>query len=176
MFERTGFLWGVASMCSLVGVNVMSRYTLAGAKSEGTQLHPLQLQAWMTTGSLLLLTAMDFGLSDGGWHRLISAAASSEPGKGTTLIMLAAIEGTLYHMSNVGTFTSIEIFDPLSFAIIDTLRRLCVVMSGFIFQGNPCTLVNACGIVLVIGGAGTYNVVKSKAGAQSREKKRAKAQ
>ena len=176
MFETTGFMWGVLSMCSLVGVNVMSRYTLAGAKAEGTHLHPLQLQAWMTAGSLLLLSAMDVILSTGGWHRLLSAAGSTEPGKGTTLITLAVIEGTLYHMSNVGTFTSIEIFDPLSFAIIDTLRRLCVVVSGFCFQGNPCTLVNACGIVLVIGGAGAYNVVKSKStSAQSKGRQRAKA-
>ena len=42
----------------------------------------------------------------------------------------------------------------------DTMRRLCVVCSGFVFQGNACTLLNACGIALVIGGAGTYNVVK----------------
>ena len=40
------------------------------------------------------------------------------------------------------------------------MRRLCVVCSGFVFQGNACTLLNACGIALVIGGAGTYNVVK----------------
>ena len=176
MFETTGCMWGAVSMFSLVGVNVMSRYTLAGAKAEGTQLHPLQLQAWMTSGSLLLLSAMDVVVSAGGWHRLLSAAGSSEPGKGTTLIILAAVEGTLYHMSNVGTFTSIEMFDPLSFAIIDTLRRLCVVVSGFFFQGNPCTVVNACGIVLVIGGAGAYNIAKSKASAQSKEEKRAKAQ
>ena len=136
-----------------------------------------------------------------------------------------------YHSANVGTFTSMEIFEPLTFAIMvtpvptptplladsthstctaecskhgclrtttasrrrlslagaallleaqlsissrgaglltplvpaapqDTMRRLCVVCSGFVFQGNTCTLLNACGIALVIGGAGTYNVVK----------------
>ena len=162
MFEATGFTFAILSMCSLVGVNVMSRYTLAAARATDTQIHPLQLQAWMCTGSLLLLTAMDAIRSDGGWHRLLSAAGSTEPGRGATLVALAAIEGTLYHMSNVGTFTSIDIFDPLSFAIIDTLRRLSVVVSGFFFQGNPCTLVNACGIALVIGGAGSYNVIKSR--------------
>eukprot|EP01046_Picozoa_sp_COSAG06_P027225 COSAG06_NODE_2391_length_6964_cov_80.625055_4_plen_332_part_00 len=169
MFEATGFLFGICSMCSLVGVNVLSRYTLAAAGASGTKIHPLQLQAWMTAGSLFLLTAMDIGFSSGGWGRMLAAATASEVG--TTLITLAAVEGTLYHMSNVGTFTSIEIFDPLSFAIIDTLRRLCVVVSGFLYQGNPCTMVNACGIVLVIGGAGAYNIVKGRAAAAAAAKK-----
>eukprot|EP01043_Picozoa_sp_COSAG02_P029665 COSAG02_NODE_1857_length_10645_cov_24.485302_7_plen_356_part_00 len=173
MFEATGFAFAICSMCSLVGVNVLSRYTLAAAGGTDTSIHPLQLQAWMTTGSLLLLSAMDVALSEGGWGRLLSAAASSEAGRGTTLVLLAVAEGTLYHLSNVGTFTSIEIFEPLSFAIIDTLRRLCVVVSGFFYQGNPCTVINACGIVLVIGGAGAYNVVKGRA---AKEQKKGKTQ
>ena len=115
----------------------------------------------------LLLSTADIALGEGGWGRLLaSAAASGSAGQqGLSLVALAGIEGTLYHMSNVGTFTSIEIFDPLSFAIIDTLRRLCVVVSGFFYQGNECTVTNACGIALVIGGAGAYNIAKSRAAA-----------
>lgn len=165
MFEATGFAFGICSMCSLVGVNVLSRHTLSAA--TGPDIHPLQLQAWMTSGSFLLLSTADIALGEGGWGRLLaSAAASGSAGQqGLSLVALAGIEGTLYHMSNVGTFTSIEIFDPLSFAIIDTLRRLCVVVSGFFYQGNECTVTNACGIALVIGGAGAYNIAKSRAAA-----------
>eukprot|EP01047_Picozoa_sp_COSAG01_P070445 COSAG01_NODE_10678_length_2106_cov_24.723966_2_plen_50_part_00 len=33
-------------------------------------------------------------------------------------------------------------------------------------QGNPCTAVNMTGVVLVICGAGLYNIVKTPAGSQ----------
>ena len=58
-------------------------------------------------------------------------------------------------------FRSIALFEPLTFAVVDTVRRLCVVASGFAYQGNPCSWVNVAGIALVFSGAGWYARLKS---------------
>lgn len=76
---------------------------------------------------------------------------------------MVVADGVAYHAANVGTFTSIDTFDSLTFAIIDTLRRLLVVCSGFVYQGNPCTTQNMVGITLVIFGVGCYNILKDAA-------------
>lgn len=80
--------------------------------------------------------------------------------KSAELVGMVLGDGLAYHSANVGTFTSLDTFNSLTFAIIDTLRRLLVVCSGFVYQGNPCTMQNLVGIVLVIFGAGCYNVLK----------------
>jgi uncharacterized membrane protein len=85
--------------------------------------------------------------------------------KSAELLGMVAADGLAYHSANVGTFTSLDTFNSLTFAIIDTLRRLLVVCSGFVYQGNPCTPQNLVGIVLVIFGAGCYNILKDSGAA-----------
>ena len=151
-FEAAGFALSIVSTCCLVAVNTISRRTLALYRGI---VDPLQVQAWATSGSFLLL--LPHWLANGGLQRLQFALGGP---KSAGLVSMVAYDGLAYHCANVGTFRSIDTFDSLSFAIIDTLRRLLVVCSGFVFQGNPCTVQNGVGILLVIAGAGCYNVVK----------------
>ena len=115
-----------------------------------------------------LLTAQH-AAATGGPARLqfaLSGLAGPDPlaSKSAELVGMVVADGLAYHAANVGTFTSIDTFNSLTFAIIDTLRRLLVVCSGFVYQGNPCTIQNMVGIVLVIFGAGCYNVLKDSGG------------
>ena len=116
---------------------------------------PLQVQAWTTSGSFALLLPM-WALG-GGAPRL----AAGFDAVGPSLVKILLADGFLSPLANVGTFRSISLFEPLTFAVVDTVRRLCVVVSGFVYQGNPCSWVNVAGIALVFSGAGWYARLKS---------------
>ena len=154
-YDEYGFTLALGSTLLLVVVNMTTRKMLTDFKGR---VDPLQAQAWTTAGSFFLL--MPLWIHGGGVERLNRMLAGD---KAMDFVSIVGIDGVAYHMANIGTFTSIGVFEPLSFAIIDTLRRLMVVCSGFIYQGNVCTLTNIVGIVLVIVGAGLYNVFKTPA-------------
>ena len=115
----------------------------------------------MVTASFLLLTPI--WLAGDGPDRLTKvyamAASSSEPFFENPARQYVAIaDGAAYHAVNLETFTAVALFEPLSFSVLNTVRRLCVVCSGFLYQGNTCSAANMCGIVLVFVGSGIYNV------------------
>jgi drug/metabolite transporter (DMT)-like permease len=163
-YEQYGFLLALASTVLLVVVNMTSRSTLSMLAGS---VESLQVQAWTVGGSFALL--LPIWVYSGGVQRLAFALAGD---KAVEFMAMVTFNGAAYHAANVGTFTSLATFDSLSFAIIDTLRRLLVVCSGFVYQGNPCTTANMLGIVLVVVGAGMYNVVKTPTGTAAKPKER----
>ena len=93
--------------------------------------------------------------------------------QGMGLLLWSVADGVAYHMANVGTFGAIAAFAPLTFSVIDTVRRLCVVISGFLFQGNPASTVNVVGVLIVFAGAGWYAAIQASLKAQAKGAKKA---
>ena len=123
------------------------------------------------SGSFALL--LPLWAAGGGAPRL-AAGFAAPGGTGAALLRILVADGVLYHLANVGTFRSISLFEPLTFSVIDTVRRLCVVVSGFVYQGNPCSWVNVAGIALVFSGAGWYARIKSAAAMAEKAKAKKK--
>jgi len=162
-FDAFGFACGCASVTLLVFVNFKTKRLLQGSAGE---VDSAQVQGWTTLGSFLLL--LPLWAVRGGGQRLATGFLHDQGG---ALARALALDGVTYYLANVGTFRSITMLDPLSFSVLDTVRRLCVVASGFVFQGNPCSAINVAGIALVFVGAAAYarataqvSATKEKAG------------
>ena len=55
--------------------------------------------------------------------------------------------------------------EPLSFAVLDTLRRcLVILLCGFLLHGNPAGAPQVAGALLTLGGAAWYNLATARAG------------
>ena len=80
------------------------------------------------------------------------------------------LDGICYFSEQVAQFAAIGMLLPLTFAVVDTTRRLwIVIVSGFILQGNPFTVNAVAGAALVCAGAGSYAVVVSKERQEKKE-------
>ena len=177
-FDGTGFACACCSVTMLVVVNLLTqraakRFGAGGEDavktSAGKGVHQLQFQAWTTSGSLLLL--LPLWLLGGGLARVAGAVGNAQHGVG--LLLWSVADGVAYHMANVGTFGAIAAFTPLTFSVIDTVRRLCVVISGFVFQGNPASTINIVGVVVVFAGAGWYATIQASLKSQGKGGKKA---
>lgn len=171
-FEGLGFAAGCLSVMLLVFVNLRTKQLLEAAAlpspAGSAQASPdaAQVQGWTTLGSFALLLPM--WIARGGVPRLV--AAFTHAALGRPLALALAADGFSYYLANIGTFRSITMLDSLSFSVLDTVRRLCVVASGFVLQGNPCSTVNVAGIALVFAGAGAYARTTASEAAASAKK------
>eukprot|EP00405_Crypthecodinium_cohnii_P018486 CAMPEP_0206482156 /NCGR_PEP_ID=MMETSP0324_2-20121206/38696_1 /ASSEMBLY_ACC=CAM_ASM_000836 /TAXON_ID=2866 /ORGANISM="Crypthecodinium cohnii, Strain Seligo" /LENGTH=315 /DNA_ID=CAMNT_0053960029 /DNA_START=16 /DNA_END=963 /DNA_ORIENTATION=+ len=143
--DLSGAAAAVASLCCLVLVN-------GACKSENA--HPLSVQFWVCLCAWITLCPL--WLFSGGPQRLLSFDGSR-----LKLVALCLADGGMYYSEQAAQNQIIQLVPFLSFSVIDTLRRLAIVcVSGFLVQGNPCTMLNGFGIALVLSGAIGYNYLK----------------
>jgi drug/metabolite transporter (DMT)-like permease len=152
-FDTVGFACACASVTTLCGLNLMVK-RLSLAKNAAAAPEPLQLQFWVTAGSFLMLLPL---WSAGSGPARVAALVGADDVNGGRLLRVALLDGLTYYLANVGTFSAVSKCSPLSYAVTDTVRRLLVVCSGFVYQGNPCSFLNAGGVVLVFFGVAVYN-------------------
>jgi len=137
----------LASLCCLVLVN-------GGSKSENN--NPLSMQFWVCMFAWLSLLPM--WLYSGGPGRLGSLDCDR-----WRLAGLVLADGAMYYIEQAAQSQVLKELPFVSFAVTDTLRRLAIVcVSGFLIQGNPCTPQNGLGILLVLSGAISYNIMNAR--------------
>ena len=183
-FDLVGCGCACASVTLLVVTNTLTR-RLSGVNG----ITQLQLQAWTTGFSFVVLVppwlygipGLPYAVSPGGGAARVAAAFTQGTDSAawwstSSLIGCNLWNAVAYHMANVGTFSAIGAFDPLTFAVIDTMRRLVVVVFAFWTQNNldwatglPWPLdrlpdpLNLLGIFTVCLGAGWYATLKASA-------------
>lgn len=136
----------LGSVCCMVLVNGLSK---------GLGHHPFEVQFWII--SFALVSLLPFWVSGGGPRRMLAF-----DGDLYRLFTLVLLDGGMYYIEQVLQNQVLAAVPFLAFAVIDTLRRLCIVcVSGFLIQGNTCTMKNALGIVLVLLGAIVFNLMQS---------------
>ena len=73
---------------------------------------------------------------------------------------LCVADGALYFSEQLAQFEVIGLVQPLTLAVVDTTRRLfIVVIAGFILQGDKVTPTRVAGALLVYSGAAAYAYV-----------------
>ena len=82
---------------------------------------------------------------------------------------LSVLNGLSDYFENVAATASCGLFDPLTFSVLDTLRRLTVILvCGFGVRGNPAGLGNVAGTLIVLAGALLYAAGVDHEGSQRR--------
>jgi uncharacterized membrane protein len=88
--------------------------------------------------------------------------ALANPATGSSFLTLIVVNGLMYYLEQTLQFVAIDRYAALTLSVIDTMRRLSiVVVSGYVLQGNPWSWVNVVGVLMVMGGGLYYNIITS---------------
>jgi len=152
-FTWIGFLAAVGSVSSLTLLNVVSK----GVMSTGLQPHWAQMQLWSVMFAATFLAPS--WAYNGCPQRFMAAVLDGD--QGWNYVQLIMCNGIMYYLEQTAQFTALSDHPPLTVSVIDTVRRLSiVVISGYVIQGNPWSWSNVAGSVTVMAGAFYYNMVK----------------
>eukprot|EP00933_Yihiella_yeosuensis_P072589 TRINITY_DN81022_c0_g1_i1.p1 TRINITY_DN81022_c0_g1~~TRINITY_DN81022_c0_g1_i1.p1 ORF type:complete len:405 (+),score=57.32 TRINITY_DN81022_c0_g1_i1:72-1286(+) len=155
-----GLAAAVASVNAQVGTNMLGqRRMLKDGKDSGNAAHapphPFELQFRSCLFALIAL--LPIWLLGGGVGRMANHWNSVSLPIRYEILCMTVLDGVLYYTEQSASFSALQSYRPLTFAVIDTVRRLSiVVIAGFIVQGTVLTLSKAVGIFLVICGGLTF--------------------
>lgn len=169
--ELAGVLSAVGSVCCLTLTNTFSKRLLSsgGDASGGRPVLSAELQCWICITALALLAP--YWLLTGGAPRLV--AAFSGPSQ-RALAQLCTFDGFLYFSEQILQFSAISMLSPLTLAVVDTTRRLfIVVFAGFVLQGDPATITRVGGALVVYMGAAAYAWASHDTAKKTREARKA---
>jgi len=149
-----GVLAALVSANAQVAVNLLGKRRLAQAQDCAEKTKPPHAFELQFASSLFaLVTLLPIWLLGGGLARLGGHIASATDEVRNRILFLAATDGVLYFIEQSASFAALQSFRPLSFAVIDTLRRLCIVIvAGFWMQGTALTVSRLLGVLLVLTG------------------------
>ena len=128
----------------------------AGAAGDAPP-HWAQVQLWSCAIAALFLAPT--WVSEGGMARVAGALADRD--RGTAFQGLIALNGAMYYAEQVMQFKAIECYATLTYGVIDTIRRLSIVVfTGYFMRGETFTTNKCIGVAIVCFGAIYYNSVK----------------
>ena len=160
-FHLPAFLCAVGSVTILVVMSLISKAAFSDAQDAP---HWAQVQLWSCAIASLMLapTWMD----EGGPVRVAAALAHGDLGR--PFKQLIALNGAMYYAEQVMQFRAIESYAPLTYGVIDTVRRLCiVVITGYFMRDEVFTTNKSVGVAVVCFGAIYYNRVKDEVGKEA---------
>lgn len=159
-----GVLAALVSANAQVAVNLLGKRQLAQAQDCAMKTkppHAFELQFASSLFALVIL--LPIWLLGGGPERLGGHIASATDEVRNRILFLAATDGVLYFIEQSASFAALQSFRPLSFAVIDTLRRLCIVIvAGFWMQGTAMTVSRLLGVLLVLTGGLWFAYVRDQ--------------
>lgn len=162
-----GLAGAVCSVNAQVCVNLLSKEVMnkEEVSSEDTpetsEIHAFEIQFQSCLFALVTLTPI-WILYGGPW-RLASHWAKTDSDAKWAIVLFSSFDGVLYFAEQAASFTALGHFRPLSFAVIDTVRRLSIVMvAGYWVQGTPLTAAKALGVALVLAGGLCYADAKDR--------------
>ena len=96
------------------------------------------------------------GLSNSEYEASNAATIDQDEGGQAMLVLVVVANGVLYWTESVCAYSCNSRLSSLPFAIMDSVRRLSIVVSSFVLYGRSPTQTNIGGILLVLCGALAY--------------------
>lgn len=147
-----GFMAAVGSVTTLVILSLISKDQFSAVDQQPP--HWGQVQLWSCAMAAVIQSPT--WAADGGVGRVVAAFDD------TAFLRLVLLNGAMYYAEQVMQFQAIQTYQPLSYSVIDTLRRLTiVVVTGFVLRGDSFNLTKCIGILIVCCGAVYYNMTKT---------------
>eukprot|EP00437_Effrenium_voratum_P033773 CAMPEP_0181472312 /NCGR_PEP_ID=MMETSP1110-20121109/39536_1 /TAXON_ID=174948 /ORGANISM="Symbiodinium sp., Strain CCMP421" /LENGTH=368 /DNA_ID=CAMNT_0023597379 /DNA_START=75 /DNA_END=1179 /DNA_ORIENTATION=- len=151
-FEPQGILAAVLSVNAQVCVNLLGQRCMARSREgSGRALHAFEVQFNSCFFALCILVPI--WLMGGGASRLLGFLSVVDDQLRNRILVLSLADGFLYFTEQSASFAALNSFRPLNFAVVDTLRRLLIVLvAGFWVQGSALSASSALGVLLVLTG------------------------
>ena len=145
-------------MSVLAVLSLVSKDALEGTKRRAAP-HWAQVQLWSCVVAALV-QAPTWALG-GGVGRVAAALGGA---RGAAFARLIAVNGVCYYAEQVMQFQAIKTYAPLTYSVVDTLRRLTiVVITGYFLRNEAFTATKCVGVLVVCAGAVYYNYAKESA-------------
>ena len=155
-FTWTSFIAAMFSNVAFAGRNVFSRLSLD--KPKGKNITPENLFGILTLMSFLMSIPMFFIFEGSKISNVWLAKTSSTP-----LILRKTFEtGVYFYLYNEAAMVVLNKINPISHAIINTLKRIAILMVCVIFFNTPLTRNGIIGSLIAICGSYLYAKAKRK--------------
>ncbi|CAG0881095.1 unnamed protein product, partial [Darwinula stevensoni] len=123
-----------------------------------TGIHHLRLLQLLGQLALLMFLPL-WLLSD---CRTILSDSSIFEGNFQETILLLFMDGFLNWLQNIIAFSVLSLVTPLSYAVANASKRICIISISLLTLRNPVTPLNIFGMMLAIIGVFLYNKVQAK--------------
>lgn len=144
-FELLGFVAALVSCISQVALNVSCKRVLSRLGVGG-------FEAQRSMAAVGLAYTLSLSL-----YQLL-AKKKNAPAPPRRLSIAAALS---YHLEYCLSFAFVGVVEPITFGTCDAMRRLLIIIAGRkMFGGAKYTSLNLMGIILAVGGAVFYAIVK----------------
>jgi len=152
-FNATGFAAAIGSVTTLVILSLISKDVYGAA----VRPHWAQVQLW-SCAVAAIIQAPTWVIGTGP-SNVVAAINHAE--KGSAFVELVAINGAMYYAEQVMQFKAIDTYASLTYSVIDTIRRLAiVVVTGYFIMGDTFNIYKSVGVCIVCAGAIYYNISK----------------
>merc|ERR1719442_363306 len=172
-FTSFGFLTAMGSNFAFVARNVLAtKFGKAGDMGDDQQTRKTNQLAVLTMVAAAVVTPVCFFVPGGllsipsAWAGAVDAGVSS-----SKLLFLLVASGFYFYMYQLSSFWVLSCVPPITHSVLNTLKRVVIIIVSIIVFRTPVTLQSACGTATAIGGVLLYSLTKSHYAKKAKESK-----
>ena len=148
VFASLRGIYGKEQMCSKDGTRCV-------------EMSPQNYYSLLTLVSSVLLVPIVCAL-EGGPRRAWGAVRSSKEGFRATVI-----SGLLFYLYNEMSFVCLGMASPVAHALMNTMKRVVIILSSVVFFGNKLTPLGWLGAAVSVGGVFVYSALGQQGQAEA---------
>lgn len=172
-FTMFGFLTAMGSNFAFVTRNVLAtKFGKAGDMGDDQQTRKTNQLAVLTMVAAAVLFPVCLFIPGGllsipsAWASAMKAGVSS-----SKLLFLLVASGFYFYMYQLSSFWVLSCVPPITHSVLNTLKRVVIIIVSIIVFRTPVTLQSACGTATAIGGVLLYSLTKSYYAKKAKESK-----
>jgi len=162
-FSMFGFLTAMGSNFAFVTRNVLAtKFGKAGDMGDDQQTRKTNQLAVLTMVAAAVLFPVCLFIPGGllsmpsAWASAVEAGVSS-----SKLLFLLVASGFYFYMYQLSSFWVLSCVPPITHSVLNTLKRVVIIIVSIIVFRTPVTFQGACGTATAIGGVLLYSLTKS---------------
>ena len=143
---------------NVANLAVVTRTIVSKKLLDGIEISGINLYGCITMLSLCFLLPGAILFDGHNWGPgLAEGAAKVGTAQLTHLVLGGGITYHLYNMSSYGALTSLK---PVTYAVVNTMKRVFIIFSSILFFSTPVTAASVSGTCVAIAGSYAYSRAK----------------
>lgn len=162
-FTSFGFMTAMGSNFAFVARNVLAtKFGKAGDMGDDQQTRKTNQLAVLTMVAAAVVTPVCL-LVPGGLLSIPSAWAEAvDTGVSENELLFLIVSSCFYfYMYQLSSFWVLSCVPPLTHSVLNSLKRVVVIVAAVLTFGTPVTFRSGCGAAMAIGGVLSYSLTKS---------------